>query len=191
MEAVILDGSRDGDEGLAPILSHLSSELDRRGWSYHEYALRSMDLRFCRGCFGCWVQTPGLCLSNDDTNDLNATIIRSDLLVLSTRVTFGGYSSVLKRAVDGLIGLGSPLFMKIDGEIHHKKRYPRYPKILALGLLSDLDVESERTFRTLVARNALNAHVQGPAVGVFQESWSPSQTLETVNKLLADLGVAP
>jgi hypothetical protein len=191
MEAVILDGSRHGDEGLAPILGHLTSELDRRGWSYHEYALRSMDLRFCRGCFGCWVQNPGLCLINDDANDLDGMVIRSDLLVLTTRVTFGGYSSVLKRAVDRFIGLGSPLFMKVDGEIHHQKRYPRFPKILALGLLSDLDVESERTFRTLVARNAINARIQGPAVGIFQESWSPAQSMETMNKLLADLGVAP
>ncbi len=191
MEAVILDGSRNGDAGLAPVLNQLTSELDRRGWSYHEYALRNMTLRFCKGCFGCWVQRPGLCLINDEANDLNGTIIRSDLLILSSRVTFGGYSSTLKRAVDRLIGLGSPFFMKIDGEVHHRKRYPQIPRFMALGLLGGPDEEAERVFRTLVSRNVINAHAPGHATGIFQEDWSREESLNVLNGLLMDLGVAP
>ena len=81
-----------------------------------------------------------------------------DLLVFLTHVTFGGYSSELKKAVDRLIPLLSPFFVKIGREIHHRPRYPRYPPILGVGLLPVPDQEKEKIFRTLVERNAVNYH---------------------------------
>ena len=86
-----------------------------------------MEIRPCIGCFGCWVQTPGECLIDDAARQIAPAIIGSDLVIYLTPVTFGGYSSELKKALDRCICLILPFFTKIDGEMHHKPRYDRYP----------------------------------------------------------------
>lgn len=48
--------------------------------------------------------------------------------------------------------------MKIEGEVHHKPRYERYPRLMGVGVLPQPDEESERIFTTLVSRNAINLH---------------------------------
>jgi hypothetical protein len=78
-------------------------------------------------------------------------------------VTFGGYSSLLKGAVDGILCLGHPYFQKVGGEIHHRNRYDRYPSLLGVGYLPEADGDAEGIFTGLVARNAINLH--SPAHG--------------------------
>jgi len=69
------------------------------------------------------------------------------------------YSSELKKALDRVpCPVLLPFFAKIYGEIHHGKRYDKYPNLVAFGVLSNPDEESENTFATLVARNAINLH---------------------------------
>ena len=45
-----------------------------------------------------------------------------DLVIYLTPVTFGGYSSELKRMVDHQIQNISPFFTSVQGEIHHQRR---------------------------------------------------------------------
>jgi multimeric flavodoxin WrbA len=89
---------------------------------------------------------------------------RRPVVVFLTPVTFGGYSSELKEAVDRLIPLVLPCFRTIDGEVHHVRRYDRYPSLLGLGLLPEPDAEQERIFRAVIERNAINMHA--PSFGV-------------------------
>ncbi len=58
---------------------------------------------------------PGECARDDDGRRVAREVIRSNLAVFLTPVTFGGYSSVLKGAVDRLIPLGSPFFARVGG----------------------------------------------------------------------------
>ena len=58
--------------------------------------------------------------------------------------------------MDRLIPNLLPLFTKINGEMHHKTRYEKKPKLLAIGYNFQHDDESERIFEELVHRNALN-----------------------------------
>lgn len=99
-----------------------------------------------------------MCKTRDAARDVAAEMIASDLVVLLTPVTFGGYSSHLKKALDRSICLVSPFFTRIDGEVHHRRRYARYPALLGVGWLPEPDLEEERIFGSLVARNALNLH---------------------------------
>jgi multimeric flavodoxin WrbA len=84
--------------------------------------------------------------------------VKSDVVVLVTPISFGGYASQLKKAVDRMIGIVSPFFQIINGETHHKPRYDRYPALAAIGFLSEPDEEQSEIFRQLVARNATNLH---------------------------------
>ncbi len=85
-------------------------------------------------------------------------MIESDLTIYLTPVTFGGYSSELKGALDRCICIVSPFFTTIGGETHHRVRYEHYPAVVAFGVLPGPDPEQEQIFKALVARNALNLH---------------------------------
>ena len=78
---------------------------------------------------------PGRRRTHDAGPDVARTFINSDVVYLLTPVTFGGYSSELKKALDRIIGLASPFFVRIDGEFHHKTRYERYPRLVVIGVV--------------------------------------------------------
>lgn len=185
MKAAILDGSRSG-EPLSVTRQIIVDELTRLGWQVESFPLCEMKIRHCVGCFGCWAQTPGECLFTDAAREVTAAIIRSDLVVYLTPVTFGGYSSELKKVLDRSICLISPFFTKIQGEVHHKPRYDRYPRLLGVGVSArrGRDEESERIFETLVSRNALNMHAPAHAAGVVPGEGDPETTRTTVRALL-------
>ena len=158
MKAVILNGSEKGDAAIDGVHEIFVDELEGQGWEVEPLILHEMEIRHCVGCFGCWVQTPGVCVINDAGRDVAKAVIQSDLVVYLTPVTFGGYSSQLKKALDRSICLVTPFFTKVNGEIHHEPRYERYPRIMGVGVLPQADEESERIFTTLIGRNAINAH---------------------------------
>jgi len=185
MRAVILNGSREGEDSLHSVQQIIVAELTRRRWAVEVFLLREMEIHHCVGDFACWVQTPGVCLIDDAARDVARAVIQSDLTIFLTPITFGGYSSELKKALDRIICLVSPHFMKIEGEVHHEPRYERYPHIMAVGLLPQADEESEGIFRTLVRRNALNLHVPAHVAGVLLQGEGREAVQEKVTALLA------
>jgi hypothetical protein len=187
MKTAILDGARDGDPLLAQTRQILVAELERRGWQVDVLPLCHMDIHHCLGCFGCWIQTPGQCLIDDAGRDVARAVIHSDMVVYLSPVTFGGYAAELKKALDRSICLVSPFFTKIDGEVHHRPRYARYPRLLGVGVLPQHDAESERVFATLVARNALNMHAPDHATGVFAGSDGPQTIQAGIQRLLQEV----
>ena len=62
---VVLDGSDDHDQDLAPILGVLLDLLERHGAQVQRFRLREMKLAHCLGCFGCWLKTPGIAHARD------------------------------------------------------------------------------------------------------------------------------
>ena len=78
----------------------------RRGAAVTRYELATLHLAPCLGDFDCWLKTPGLCRTQDALQAIARSVHDADLLVYATPLTFGGYGSVLKLAVDRLIGLG-------------------------------------------------------------------------------------
>ena len=85
---VILDGAGSGDKDLTPILDVLSHVLKADGAQVETFPLREMRLAHCLGCFDCWVKTPGLCVEADAGREIAKAMIRSDVTVLFTPVTF-------------------------------------------------------------------------------------------------------
>jgi multimeric flavodoxin WrbA len=158
------------------------------GWKVNSRVLRDLKIGSCYGCFKCWVQTPGICVIDDVERDIAKETIQSDLLIFLTPVTFGGYSSELKKAVDRLIPLVMPFFIKIDGEVHHKSRYERYPSLMGIGVLPNEDKESEQSFKTLVNRNAINFHSPIHTAGVIISNQDKKLIREEIKTLLSEVG---
>ena len=173
--AVVLNGALPGDETLAPIEHALVELLRETGTGVRDFQLRDIQLAHCQGCFECWVKTPGLCKTDGDAGrEITGAMIGSDLMVLLTPVTFGGYSSELKKVMDRSICVVSPFFRRVDGEVHHRRRYRRYPALAGVGILQEPDEEQERIFRTLVERNALNLACPVTAVCVLPAGAPPA-----------------
>jgi hypothetical protein len=159
-KALILDGGL-ADGALTRGPGEIAADVLRRaGWQVGALRLREIDIAPCLGCFDCWVKTPGVCVIDDAGRDVARRMIRSDLLVYLTPLTFGGYSSELKKALDRSIPNISPLFRLVRGEVHHVKRYARSPRVVGIGVCAPgpTDPEEEELFETLVHRNAINLH---------------------------------
>src|SRR5271157_1062832 len=131
---VILDGTASGDTDFSPILSVLSHVLKADGAQVEPFPLREIRLAHCLGCFGCWIKTPGMCVEADAGRDIARAMVHSDVAVLFTPVTFGGYSPELKRMVDRFIQLALPFFQLERGEVHHPPRYAHPSRLLVVGV---------------------------------------------------------
>jgi hypothetical protein len=158
MHVLILDGGRCGAEPTTRALAALTKALAHAGCTSSTVVLSEQKIAYCLGCFECWIKTPGICRIDDDGRKVTAAMLASDLVVYLTPITFGGYSSTLKKAVDRSICLVSPFFTRIDGEVHHRARYEQYPSLLGVGVLPASDPVQEQMFGRLIVRNALNLH---------------------------------
>ena len=168
-QALVLDGGL-GDGADTRGAAEIGTDcLERVGWQVTDLALREIDIAPCLGCFGCWIKTPGLCVVDDAGRDVARQMMYSDLVVYLTPLTFGGYSSELKKALDRSIPNLLPFFRLVKGEVHHVKRYARYPGIVGIGVCSDgvADPDEEELFETLVRRNAINLHAPASATCVI------------------------
>ncbi|MDV3351939.1 NAD(P)H-dependent oxidoreductase [Leptothoe sp. LEGE 181152] len=163
---VLLDGSGVGDKSLSLILDLLLNELHRSGATVQTFPLRDIKMGTCIGCFGCWVKTPGICLEPDAGRDITQAVIQSDLTILFTPVTFGGYSSEIKKSQDRRIPLVLPDFGIYHGEFHHHPRYSKNPRLVGIGVQHQSNDAEANLFKLLVGRNALNSHAPTYAADV-------------------------
>ena len=162
MKTLILDGSQLNDPISAKIKTSLQAQLS----NVETLVLCEQKIGNCAGDFYCWVRSPGMCNTNDDNRMIAEKIIQSDLVIYLTPVTFGGYSSALKRMVDHQIQNISPFFATIDGEIHHQPRYQNYPDVLTIGWMDQPNAQSEAVFSQLVHRNAINMYASTSVTGL-------------------------
>ena len=101
------------------------------------FDISSVNFKECIGCFNCWVKNPGLC-SSDENNELNAKIIKSDNLVIISEMTYGGFSASAKRVIDKLLPNVLPHMTLINSEMHHVKRYKKYPNLLTIAYADEI-----------------------------------------------------
>lgn len=140
-----------------------------------------MNIKPCTSCFHCWVKTPGICVIPDQSRDVAREQMASDLVVLISPVTFGGYSYTLKLALDRLIPNVLSYFRRFKREIHYRLRYRRYPRPLVLGWQQRADEAEAAVFCRLVSRNALNFFCQSWQAAVFYPGrLQPEQCLDTL-----------
>ena len=166
MKTLILDGSHSSDVTSDRVLNSLQANLEIRGWETQSVTLREKKIGVCAGDFFCWMRSPGVCNTDDDNRIIAEQVIQSDLFILLTPVTFGGFSSQLKRIMDHLIQNISPFFTTINGEIHHQKRYERYPNLLVIGWMDGPNAQTESIFQQLAHRMSINMNAETTVCGL-------------------------
>jgi len=188
MKAVIFDGARNNDDTIGTISQVLVEQLSSASWNVETIVLRHKRIAGCTGCFGCWIQTPGICIIDDDGREIAKQAAQADLLIFLTPVTFGGYSSELKKAVDRTLPVLLPYFTLVNGEVHHRMRYRRRQRLAVVGVQASPDLESAHIFETLVERNAINIHSPAHGSAVIIQASRAQEIGERTSLLLKNIG---
>ena len=189
MKAVIFDGSRNNEDTIGTISQVVAEQLSSARWNVETIVLRHKRIAGCTGCFGCWIQTPGICIIDDDGREIAKQAAQADLLIFLTPVTFGGYSSELKKAVDRTLPVLLPYFTLVNGEVHHRMRYKRRQRLAVVGVQTSPDRESTHIFETLVERNAINIHSPAHGSVVIIQASGAQEIRERTGRLLKNIGV--
>lgn len=122
--------------------------------SYVDFIILNNSFKNCIGCFKCWSHSPGVCVINDKGQDFAKEFIESNMVIFINPITFGGYSSNIKRALDRILPNVLPYFKSYKGEIHHQNRYEKYPPTIFLGISNS--EKEKKIFSKLIDRNCLN-----------------------------------
>ena len=144
MKITILNGNPDPDnQKFDDYIDDLIKLLELSDNSVVYFKLREMKIQHCRGCFGCWLKTPGQCIYKDDSHDICREVINSDFVLFAAPLVMGFPSAVLKIAMDKLIPLLLPYIELVDNkECHHMKRYEKYP-LIGVIIEKEEDTDSE------------------------------------------------
>ena len=158
MKITILNGSTNPTgSALDVYLAQLKTALENERHTVTLLKLSGLDLHYCIGCFGCWVKTPGECVTRDASQLTCQAMIDSDFTLWAAPLHMGFPSALLKQVMDKSIPLIHPYFDVVNNEAHHRKRYAHYPR---LGLLLEKEADTDETDLQIVAdvfsRTALN-----------------------------------
>ena len=158
MRITILNGNPDASNtAFDDYLERLSGVLVSDQHEVTVLELREMDIKYCTGCFGCWVKTPGECVVADDSHDVCRAVINANFALWASPVIMGFYSALLKKVTDKFIPLVQPYIVVDQYEAHHLARYDKYPLV---GLLfdkgDDADNKDIEIISDIHGRTALN-----------------------------------
>ena len=162
------------------------SYLDLLANAGHDVAtvtLSREEIKPCLGCFGCWIKTPGQCVIGDEANSIAEKQMRSDVVVLLSKITFGGFSADVKSYLDRSIQNIASDFEVYKGEMRHKMRYARFPVNIVVGY-GDASEPEQQTFIHLAQRNALNMRPANLLALITQSGGTIEKTCRPILELL-------
>lgn len=185
MRVVLLAELPHGDVFTAGTCAVAADELASRGYEVAYRDVSKLDVSMCIGCFDCWARTPGQCRFRDDGSMVLREVVNADALALVGPVTFGGYAPRIKRVLDRLLPVLSPMMARQDGEVFRRRRYRRTPSLVAIGIQRVPDAEAARVFRTIVERNALHLHAPAFGAAVLESSMPTTEVRLAVQAAIA------
>lgn len=113
----------------------------------------------CKGCFGCWVKSPGKCVMHDGAETLGYKLSTGEEVITVSKALYGGFSVEIKRLLDRMIPASLPFFVKRNGEMHHPSRYPKSsPKrTVCFYNAGEMTSREKELAEELMVANALNS----------------------------------
>jgi multimeric flavodoxin WrbA len=97
--------------------------LDGAGFDAEIIDAAKLDIKPCLGCFGCWKNTPGKCVINDDMSGILNQIIGADVIIWSFPPYYFSVPSGLKALIDRQLPLNLPFMSEESVFGAHAQRY--------------------------------------------------------------------
>ena len=157
--------------------------LANAGHDVTAVTLSREEIKPCLGCFGCWVKTPGQCVIGDEANSIAEKQMRSDAVMLLSKITYGGFSADVKSFLDRSIQNIAADFEVYKGEMRHKMRYARLPIFIVVGY-GDASEPERQAFIRLAQRNALNMRPASLLALTTQSDGTIDETRRPILELL-------
>ena len=157
MKVLLINGFEEPDfSSIRPFFTEFIAALRKDVFSEH-ICLKDKKISPCKGCFDCWVKTPGKCSLKDEHHEIAAEYINSDLVIFASPLKIGFLNALTKNAMDRLIPLLHPYIHLVNNECHHQPRYTSYPK---LGFIVQKEIDSSEdellVVKKIMERFALN-----------------------------------
>ncbi len=160
MKAYILSDGEYETQTLHRLYALVKRVLEQKGFSVTEKQLQKNELAFCKGCFGCWIKTPGECVIKDAMAGINRETMASDVVIYLIPIVFGQFSANIKSALDRWIPNVLPFFIQTKtGATMHPARYERNPQYVMLGYGDALTAEDKRLFSDITTKHRENGTV--------------------------------
>lgn len=151
MKVLAINGSPHGAKGnTALILDPFLDGLRDAGADVELVCTRDLDIKPCRGCFACWMKTPGRCVQRDDMAELLLKLRAADLWVLATPLYVDGPSAPLKNVIDRMMP-----FLRLAAEVRDSRTCHLVEDEVAGGkvvLVSNCGLWEVRNFEPLLAQ---------------------------------------
>ncbi len=131
MKITVFNGSPRGRTSNShKITEPLLEGAREAGAETQEIFLIEKEIKYCRGCFACWGETPGVCIIKDDMAALIDLYLDSDYVGMATPV-YGMYmTALMKNFWDRMLPLATPQIHKNeDGTFYHKGRVTKFPRM--------------------------------------------------------------
>lgn len=121
MKIVAINGSPKGKASNTNIMvSHFLKGAQATGAETINIFLAEKEIKECRGCLYCWINTPGKCVIQDDMAEILSIEEGADILVLATPLYVDHISGMLKTFLDRRFVKFDPHLQKdCNGECRH------------------------------------------------------------------------
>lgn len=154
MKALLISDDAYKTAAYGSIVKQLQTYFTAKGYEVETITVSDGMLRPCRGCFGCWVKTPGKCVIQDGIADINRAAMTCDAHIWLCPVVFGQMSANIKDALDRWLPNMLPFFTtRIDGSTIHPPRYDQYPRQVFIGYGDGLSGEDQQLFCDIIEKH--------------------------------------
>ena len=110
---------RRGKGNTALILAPFLEGMRDSGAEIDLFYNDKLKVKPCKGCFNCWLKTPGVCSHKDDMDWLLPKMREADVIVYATPVYGYGMTGQMKNLLDRMIPIAEPFMEVVEGRSRH------------------------------------------------------------------------
>lgn len=189
MKALILSGLDSQSTVYVDVKDTLQKELKNLDFQSEWIDLTEKNIKYCTGCGYCSNNKPGICVLNDDMQEIFPEMANSEFLIFLCSISFGGYNSQLKKAVDRYSALGLPTYTVHKGELHHPGRYPNPDLFMSIGVLNEENKQYRETFELVSNRSAISFFASKSTTVIFNQFEDTNIIHENIKKGFDKMGL--
>jgi multimeric flavodoxin WrbA len=160
MKITIFNGSPRGARGNTHVMvQEFMKGAAEGGAEVENIFLADKRIAECKGCYTCWLKTPGTCVQRDDMDELLAKYVASDIIGFATPLYVDNVTGLMKVFLDRLIPIADPHMERDDsGECRHPQRLRKLRKFVVISNCGFPEQSHFQVLRLYFKRMARNTH---------------------------------
>lgn len=169
------------DDDKQDIGKQLYEHIKRKTEQVHYISVSNLKINTCYNCGYCLTKEYRKCVLKDDVQKLLYEVGKSTHLVLVSPLTWGSYSSKIKKIFDRLAVLGDIHYHVVNGELV-KGVINVQKSIWGIGIKDQCSLEEKALFNQLVEENRKIMNISGK--GIVIGTNPPENELEKLAEVI-------